>query len=368
VLIPSTQAQDLKLAWSGELTSADPLVDPAEFWAGTETLKKIFKRKLCLAAARGDCDGHIVQAHTIPRSQLQRIAVNGHVYCVRGTPADLLKSGGLVTIGTKGIGEFSILNCFCEKHDREVFTHIENDELTFDPHQLALLHYRAMGAELYKKASGLEGAQHQTKKLQNRNYPDDSEMSQFATAYELGSAIGLRDMMRTFSKCESILCKGDHARINGLVVRFNKMPTIMAVGGFSPEFSYEGQPLQRLGQIEETYEQIGLSILAAQSRAAVIFTWIAEADVCHKFAESFVAQDTRLYSTLAIQTAFEHLENTCMNIHWWDSLKEIERQKLLERIQYGGSPFEERTGASLQFCGINFDQWEYDHSYFIGRN
>jgi len=283
-------------------------------------------------------------------------------------PADLLENAGQFTVGKKGISEFSILNCFCAKHDREVFSHIENDELVFDAHQLALLHYRAMGAELYKKLSGLEGARHQTRTLQSRSYQGDLEKHQFAKAYELGSELGLRDMTRTFSNCESILVNREYERINGLILRFNKIPTVMTVGGFSPEFDYEGRPLQHLGRVGQTYEQIGVSILAAQGRAALIFTWLSDAAVCRRFAQSFVAQEHQLYSTLAIQTAFEHLENTCMNIHWWDSLLQIEREKLLERMQIGGSPFHGRTGTCLQFCGINFGQWDFDELTFVDGN
>ena len=59
------------------MTTSNLLVHPAEFWMTTETIKKINQRKLCLAAARNDCNGPIVEAHTIPRSQLQKIAIVG---------------------------------------------------------------------------------------------------------------------------------------------------------------------------------------------------------------------------------------------------------------------------------------------------
>ena len=311
------------------MPTQDLLIHPAEFWAATDTLKKINKRRLCLAAARENCAGQIVEAHTIPRSQLQKIAVDGHVYDIRATPADLLENDGRFTVGKKGIGNFSVLNFFCAQHDRELFSHIENDELTFDAQQLALLHYRAMGAELYKKMNGLEGARHQTRLLESQNYEGVLEKRALAKEYERGSELGLRDMARTFSTCESVLRNGEYQRIHGLVLRFRKMPTIMTVGGFSPEFDYEGRQLQKLGKATAIYEQIGLSILAAEERATAIFTWIADAKVCSEFALSLVKQDPGLFTTLAIQTAFEHIENTCMNIFWWDTLRSIEREKLL---------------------------------------
>jgi hypothetical protein len=347
------------------MTTERLLVHPAEFWSANETLKKIHSRKLCLAAGRGDCKGPIIEAHTIPRSQLRNIAKNGCVYWFRATPGDLLKNNGQFTVDQKGISEFSVLNFFCAKHDRELFSRVENDKLTFDCHQLALLHYRAMAAELYKKMNALEGARYNTERLQKQRRKDKEEKLVFLRAFEHGNELGLRDMARTFAMCETILANQDYERVSGVVVRFNKMPTIMTVGGFSPEFDYNGRLLQRLGMDQSTYEQIGLSILATEDRAAVIFTWLADAEVCRTFVASFISQNPSVLSTLAIQTAFEHLENTCMNIDWWDTLKQIERQKLLERMQAAGSPFQERASACLQFCGINFSQWDYRDFTFI---
>lgn len=107
-------------------------------------------------------------------------------------------------------------------------------------------------------------------------------------------------MVRTFAKCESVLLDQTYHLIEGLIVCFKKAPTIMTVGGFSPEFDYQGRLLQRLGRAEATYERVGLSILATKGKAAVVFTWIAEADVCRRFALSFIEQDARLLLTLAI--------------------------------------------------------------------
>lgn len=258
-------------------------VHPADFWTGAETIERINKRKLCLAGTRGDCNGKIVGAHTIPRSQLQKIALNGHVYHISATPGDLLKNDGRFTIGKRGITKFSVLNFFCAEHDREIFSHVESDELAFNPHQLALLHYGAMGAELYKKINALDVVRYQIRRLKNRPGPDDGERIKTVEAFETGQMLGLRDMARTFPKCEALLVDEEHERISALVIRFKKMPSIMTVRGFSPEFDYNGRTLQRLGRAGIDYEQIGFSILAAQDRAAVAFTWLQDADVCGLF-------------------------------------------------------------------------------------
>jgi hypothetical protein len=336
-------------------------VHPSEFWAAVETTEKIFKRKTCIAGGRGDCDGQIVEAHTIPKSQLKKIAVDGHVYNIQGSAADLYRNSGEYSAGKRGIGQFSVLNFFCAEHDRDIFSHLENDELVFDDHQLALLHYRAMGAELYKKMNAVSNSRFVIEHLRDRHDRHIADKLRFAKDMGAGNMLGLRDMSKTFGRCESILVNKEYTKVHALVVCFKRMPSIMTVGGFSPEFDYDEHLLQQLGKIEREYHQLGLSILVHQGRAAVIFTWLEKADVCEQFVRSFLTKDRNLYTTLAIQTAFEHLENTCMNILWWDALRPIERNMLLRRMQFAGSLVEERMASCLGYCGITFDQWEFDN-------
>jgi hypothetical protein len=335
-------------------------VHPSEFWTAAETIEKLYKRKTCIAGDRGDCDGQIIEAHTIPKSQLRKIAVDGHVYDIRATAGDLYRNDGEYSVGKRGISQFSVLNFFCSEHDREIFSHLESDDLVFDDHQLALLHYRAMGAELYKKMNAINVTRFFVERLKGRRDRETTEKLRFAKDMGDGHMLGLRDMSKTFSRCERVLVDKDYTQVHAVVFCFKRMPSIMTVGGFSPEFDYDERPLQRLGKIESEYHQIGFSILAGQGRAAVIFTWLQEAHVCEQFVRSLLTKNPNLYATLAIQTAFEHLENTCMNMPWWDGLRPIERNMLLRRMQFAGSPVEERMASCLGYCGITFDQWEFD--------
>jgi len=113
---------------------------PPDYWATAEVMKGIFETKTCLAQHHSpeSCQGKIVTSHTIPRSQLQKIAPDGHVYAVAGTLADLARTDGKLAAKKYGIRTFSVLNCFCAIHDNKVFSHLEDDDLVFDLHQLSL--------------------------------------------------------------------------------------------------------------------------------------------------------------------------------------------------------------------------------------
>ncbi len=93
--------------------------------------------------------------------------------------------------------------------------------------------------------------------------------------------------------------------------------------------------------------------------------WFRDYDLIKPLADSFIAQSSERYATLAIQTAFEYLENTCMQPTWWEGEKRAVQHLLIERMQRGGNPFEERNAACLTFCGVGFDQWDYNRHEFL---
>ena len=102
---------------------------PNDYWTSAEVMKEIFETRVCLAETHSPdaCNGAIIKAHTIPKSQLQKIAVDGHVYAMRFTAADLARNDGVLTAQKVGVGTFSVLNSFCAAHDNNVFRHVEDD-------------------------------------------------------------------------------------------------------------------------------------------------------------------------------------------------------------------------------------------------
>lgn len=342
------------------------MASDADFWATAEKVKEFLSEKYCLARmSRSDCGPTIIRAHTIPKSQLRKIATEGHVYKMSATLADLKKTGGRIVVAKEGISNFSILNCFCNVHDSSLFSHLEADELTFDREQIALLHYRAMGAELYKKIGTYRSALSDIEDAKKKPEKERGRQLGFLKPHAAGQYLGLRDMIRTFKLCDKVIMDRDFDAVHALVILFKKMPSIMAVGGFSPEFDFDRKRVQLLGQPERECDQVSVSILVESGRAAVAITWHKDALFKDNFAASLISKPTKLLSSLVIQAAFEHLENTCMNIPWWDQLKEVVRGSLLRRMQDAGGMFEERKNSCLEYCGVTYDEWEYDNHRFV---
>jgi hypothetical protein len=339
----------------------------AEYWANAAVQQKLCTTKMCMAASPADpCDSRIVHAHTVPRSQLQKIAVEGHVYSFADGPADLMRNQGEIVAKKFGVNKFSTLNCFCAKHDNDLFAPIEDEPLTFTPLQLALLHYRTLASELYRKvtahASIKDRLESENGKSSRARRPGRIKLLE---GMVFGETLGVRDCGSAFGRAERNLFEQDFAAISALVVHFKRMPTVLAVAGFLPQYTYRGERIQHLGDPSSLCSFVAFNILSSQGHAALAMLWFKDETLGKSLAESFVAQKPELLTTLAIQTCFEHFENSCMAPVWWEGLREVERTTLLRRMQAAGTPFEPHHAHGLTYCGITFDQWDYDRHEFI---
>jgi hypothetical protein len=149
------------------------------------------------------------------------------------------------------------LNCFCAGHDNQVFSHIENDELTFDTHQLTLLQYRSLASELYRKVTADE---------QKRKKPKNRDFLEFLRAHAAGTLAGVGDVGTAFDECATNLFAAKYDEVSALVVHFKKLPSIMTVGGFLAQFDYSGQRIQLISDLHTIAQIACFNILAASDR------------------------------------------------------------------------------------------------------
>jgi hypothetical protein len=264
-----------------------------------------------------------------------------------------------------GIGDFSTLNCFCAAHDKGLFAPIEDEPLTFSPKQLVLLHYRALAGQFYKNRNFEESANTELLLIQQR--PQDEVTGAQIETCELLSLIGLKataDVSDAFDECQLALDAGQYEKVRALVVRFDAMPSVMAVGAFRPEFDYGGKRLQDLSQPTQTGQYVALHILVADGKAVVVLTWLAANSIARRFVQSFATQLQERLTSLAIQTAFEHVEQVCISPNWWDCLTANIRKPLLDRVRRANSLYEARQRNCLAYRR-SYGDWGFQSLKFI---
>lgn len=278
---------------------------------------------------------------------------------------DLANAQTMPSLKKTGIGQFSALNCFCARHDKLIFSDIEDRPLVFSPRQLALLHYRTVAGELYKKLGSNEASRHNIEAFSKKpKYAKSQRLDDFKI-YGEGEKIAIRDGRAALDDCASVLNRHEYDRLSALVVRFKQMPSIMCVGGFYPEFDFNGRLLQTLGQADLRYETASFNVLASEGRAALALIWWKGHDRCLEFAKSYEEQRPDHYTTLTIQTAFEHFENTCVAPQWWESLRQVERNLLTHRLIFAGGISEDRDSNCLQYSGVTHDDWKFEALEFV---
>jgi hypothetical protein len=334
-----------------------------EFFKAADTLARFLKEKVCLAESSGTpCEGAIISAHTVARSQLEKIAVDGHVKAFNISAAQLDRSDGHIGVKDFGINQFSTLNCFCEKHDASIFSDVENIPLGFTPQQLAVLHYRAVASELYRKTQTHKGTLKQLEFFRKEAGRAARDKVAYLKATSAGENQAVEDMTTALNNASKVLDNGQYSSLAAMVARFRAPPSIMTVSAFFPEVDFEGKRLSKLGDPKRVYEIVSVHILAAaDGNAAIAFVWNKSDAIAVAFVESYLRQRPVLYTTLAIQFTFECFENMCMAPTWWNGLKKVEQDLLIARMM----SFGQSGNNYLEFSGVAHDNWDFSSSAYV---
>lgn len=322
---------------------------PPQLWSFTEKHQGFFKFKECLAAGdQSPCEGQIVRAHIIPRSQLKQIAQDGHVVAI---PTSLLAIMKMQRTGFEadeiGVGEFSTMNCFCASHDKALFAPVEDAPLVFSSEQLALLHYRAIAAEFYQRNSQLESVESELDYESNES--PNPRFSWIAMCSDQVTEEAHQALVRT----KRLISARRFNELGSLVVRFNAVPAVMAVGAFRPIYDFTAKSVQRHVDL---CCYVAMHLLAADGGAVLAFTWLRPDRPAEQFVRTFAALPREQMASLAVQCAFEHVEFTCMSDSWWSGLKRPMRRSLLERVRRANSLSYSRSPRCLSYR-IHYADW-----------
>lgn len=97
-----------------------------------------------------ECDGKIVNAHSIQRGKiLQAISQNGQVFELGFEIVEEVQP--TIQFKEVGIKKFSTFSGFCQKHDKSIFQPIEDEAFINSSEQKMIYSYRAIAKELHTK-------------------------------------------------------------------------------------------------------------------------------------------------------------------------------------------------------------------------
>lgn len=307
-------------------------------WAAVDANRRAFTKKKCCAhdVGLGPCDDGVIKAHTISRGpNLSKIGKSGHVLHYTANISKMNKNGGKLSVERIGIKDASVFRGFCGKHDREIFSCIENEPFSGLPNQCLAVAYRTISRELYGKDAGehlretLRGAD---KGLQ----PIEQRITQkILDTIEIGNEAARRDMKATHGALTSALVDDRPDVLSSLVFKFATPFSFAFAGAWSAFTDLYGNELQA-GYADELLEQVFFSSFAGPDFAMICISWRDfEAAPGKVIAEQIKALPDNQQASACLQIVMKHVNNIFFNPDWLKGLN-FKQRKLMNQLAADG--------------------------------
>ncbi|RCK37156.1 hypothetical protein TH19_11455 [Thalassospira profundimaris] len=293
--------------------------------------RKAFKQKKCCAhgVGLGPCEGGVIKAHTISCGpNLTKIAENGHVIQYRADIVDLKKNGRSLSAKKIGIKDASTFYGFCSKHDRELFSCIENEAFSGRQDQCLAVAYRTLSRELY----GKDALAHLRETLRNADKGmqlfEQLAVQQILDEINLGNEAARRDLQATFDLLTVSLVENRRDAISSLVLELSAPLPFMFAGAWSPFTDLYGNEIQK-GYADERLKQIFFSSFSGTSNTMVCISWLdIDSSAGKVIADQIKALSADTQASACLQMVAKHAENIFFNPNWFFRLASKQRDQL----------------------------------------
>lgn len=307
------------------------------FYEISQDFKKAFKTKMCMVPdeLKYECDEKIIKAHTISKgANLKHIAKDNKVYTVEMDFLKIKSNSKLIRLKLKHINQASIFYIFCKKHDKELFSPLEDEAFVASNQQIFLLSYRIVSKLIYMK-------EQQINLLKNKviNYDKGLKETQqqylqsFAQIFSNNDS-QLKDIKNIKSVFDRDLLKKDYNNIKYYYMVIDKVPEIMNSGGFLPSLDFDGNELiDFINNPSDEYNSILLSIIKTDdNHGAIILSWNENINSkeCIQFIDCLNnLSDENKIKAITCLCFTEVKENLHISPVWYDGLSN-ERKKFVD--------------------------------------
>lgn len=300
-------------------------------WVAVDANRKAFSQKKCCArdVGLGSCDGGVIKAHTVSRGpNLAKIAKDGHVLHYAASIPDMNKNGGKLSVKKIGIKDASVFHGFCGKHDRELFSCIENEVFTGRPDQCLAVAYRTMSRELYGKDAGAHLRETLREADKGWKLSEQLVLQKMLDEINTGNEAARRELKATHDALTSAVVDARSDILSSVVFEFAAPLPFMFAGAWSPFTDFHGRNLQN-GYVDELLEQIFVSSFAVDPGSTVCVSWRNTDDAPGSvIAEQLLALPYDQLASAVLQFVMKHVENVFFNPDWFQALNDKQRKWL----------------------------------------
>lgn len=333
---------------------------PASPWELAKRQSTLFQRKVCMhpQAGSSSCSAKVIRAHSVSRAaSLKPIARDGHVYQVHASLDTLIRTGGKLDVQKVGINQASTFYGFCALHDSHTFAPLEVQPFTATDEQIFLLVYRPLTKELYLKEAAVESLDILRETDKGKSLDDQFSAQSLVFMFGLGSQAALARLKETKVGLDKELTSGDYTHVRSCVIYFDVTPDIVCSGVLQPEWDFQGNRLQDIGDLTLDLDWVSLSILPTLSGGAAVFAWHQnQGKHTQQFVESLLKIPHHRIADAVVRLCFEGFENIFMAPAWWEGLSDLQKKKLKQRAM-SGLPSTGTTQRDLMDDGERYVAW-----------
>jgi hypothetical protein len=323
--------------------------------------KGFANRKSCYVPAElyCECETKIINAHTVSKSStLKAIADNtNHVLGLKINLPNLFKGEGELEPEKIGINQASTFKGFCAKHDKELFSCVEDRHFVGDEEQNFALMYRSVAKELYAKEGSLQSAEFLKGADKGKDPFQQMMIQEFASGNMSGVDTGHKELSEFKALLDEHLLKKSDIDLCHVIFESSSSIAVVASSIVSPINDFNGQMIQDLGDLDVKAEGITFNTINSDGKGFVVFSWLKSAQVIKRFMDSLLSiEQSDIFSAL-IRFFFESAENTYISPKWWDALDDNMRDRIKELIMSGVNPFAFEPDNLLVDDGIKYPGW-----------
>jgi len=205
------------------------------------------KHKVCKVPneLKHECSDKIIKAHTISKgANLKHIARDAKVYGMKGNMLDIEGDSNPVKLELVHINQASIFYIFCSKHDKELFSPLEDVEFTFSDEQIFLLSYRIVAKALYLKEQQVRMFSDNVSTYDKgfTNKFQQTYMQSISHMYS-DEESQLSDIRRIKQVFDNDLLDSKYNNTKYYCIVIDKVPEIMLAGTLNPDRDFDGNIL-----------------------------------------------------------------------------------------------------------------------------
>ncbi len=317
-----------------------------------QSLYKEFKKKECLYPQRyaDECSKKIIAAHSIQKSRVLKSISNdsNEVMTFYQTTENKPRY-----VGWK---QASTFNGFCEKHDKQIFSVIEDRDVEPTSEQLFIFGYRAFCHELYQKSASLRYQPYALENLlKGRSLIEQQKIYEIQKASNLGVKKGQEEINKVKEGVfDPVLKTKQYDCFSSLYIEFSGHPAFVATGVITPDFDVHGKKIQCvLQQLEssETAHHLALSLINLGDKVRLVLYWPSKFVKCTDFVMSLIElTEVELIRKLCAMV-FGYLENVYFSDSWWNNLSPNQQKEI---FRLSRSVFYTICSPSLSFSPVDW--------------